>query len=274
MKTFKKNFLIAAVVVIALTGCKKPADGVNGTNGANGATGPALAGTLEAYVDLFDQYGDLMTPATGVYVTCPTKSGTDSTNASGMFTKSLTTGTYELDFAKTGYGAMKIPSLNFTGGGMQYIQGHIQMAQVPTYSLLTATGLSVGTTTLPANNNNAGPALTVTVTTAATDVKNRKAIVFYNTSATVSSTPGNYLGFQVVNIPVLSTGSTSGSTNIPVSASLYESGVTSGSTLYLIAYPISFNANASAYSDVTTGKTIFNNVNTSGATSVQSIVVP
>jgi hypothetical protein len=271
MKTFKKTFLIAAVVITALTGCKKPTNGVNGTNGA---AGPALSGTLEGYVDLFDQYGDLMTPATGVYVTCPTKSGIDSTNAPGVFTKNLSTGTYELDFAKTGYGATKISSLNFTGGGTQYIQGHIQLTQAPTYSLLTTTGLTVGTTTLPANNGNAGPALTVTVSTAATDVKNRKAIVFFNTSATVSSTAGNYLGFQVVNIPVLTTGSTSGTANIPVSSSLYENGVASGSTLYLIAYPISFNSNASAYSDVTTGKTIFNNINTSGATSVQSIIVP
>lgn len=272
-KTLTKTVLVAVVVAAALAGCTKPKDGATGPTGTTGATGPALSGTLQGYVDLFDAYGDLMASDTGVHITSTTLASVNtSTATNGMFQiANLTTGTYELDFAKAGCGSTKIPSLNFTGGGTQYITGHIQLTQVPTYSLVTS-GLSVGTTTLT-NGGNPGPALSLTVTTAAADVKNRKAIVFYNTSPTVSSTPGNYVGFTVVTIPCLASGSTTGTATIPVSTSLYEQGIASGSTLYLIAYPIAYNSNASSYPDVASGKTIFNNIFTGGATTTATVTV-
>jgi hypothetical protein len=255
----KKTILAAAIIAIALTGCKKPADGATGPAGA---TGPNLSGTLEGYVDLFDAYGDLTANAASVYVTCPTKSGTDSTASNGMFTKSLSTGTYEIDFAKTGYGAIKIPSLNFVGGGTQYINGHIQMTQAPTYSLST---IATGTAT------SAGlTAISVTVTPSGVDTKNRKVICFLGTSGSVSYLPGNYTGTAIINIPA---NATTGVGSISV-ATANAAGVASGNvnTIYIAAYPIAVNNAASTYGDPATGKTIYNNINTASSVTTSTLV--
>ncbi len=258
----QKTILAAAVLVATFTSCTKT--GTQGPAGANGSSGPSLTGTLEAYVDLFDQYGDLVSPASGVYVTCPTKTGTDSTAASGMFTKSLTTGTYELDFAKTGYAAMKVPSINFVGGGTQYVTAHIQMTQVPSYTV-SAIAAAIGTSTV-------NPAVSVTVTPSATDSKPRKIICFFGSSNTVSNTPGNYLGYQVVTVAA---SATSASVNLATTGTLYPLGAESGSTIYVIAYPIAYNTSASTYADMASGKTVFNNINIAGTSTVSSgVVVP
>lgn len=256
-----KIIATAFIAVVALTGCKK--DGATGPAGAAGPAGPSLSGTLEGYVDLYDEYGDLISNATGVYITIPGKTGTDSTNSAGIFTKNLSTGTYELDFAKSGYGSMKIPSLNFVGGGTQYINAHVQLTQLPTFTL---SGFSVGTSTVATN-----PAVTVTITPGSANAKGRRVIVFFGSTASVSNTPGNYLGYQVINLPATSTSVTS---NIGASTTLYGAGATSGNTIYLIAYPIADNSNASTYSDVATGKTVFNNVLTTSPVATQSVVVP
>jgi hypothetical protein len=266
MKKIHKTLLASAILALAFTSCTKTGPtGPAGATGATGSTGPNLSGTLEGYVDLFDQYGDLMTPATGVHITIPTLTSVhDSTTSSGMFQiPNLTTGTYELDFNKTGYGTTKVNSLNFTGGGTQYVQAHVQLTQVPSFTL---TSIAVGTSTVATN-----PAITVTVTPGSSDTKARKAIVFFSNASTVSYTPGNYSGFQVVNIPATSTVVT---TNIGASATLYPAGATSGSTLYLIAYPISYNSGASTYADIATGKTVFNNLLTTSPVATQTVVVP
>jgi hypothetical protein len=263
MKKITLTILAAAAFAALSSSCKKGDTGPSGATGATGPAGPTLSGTLEGYVDLFDQYGDLVSNAVGVSVTIPGKTGADSTNSGGMFTKSLTTGTYELDFAKSGYGSTKVVSLNFVGGGTQYIQNHVQLTQIPTFSLSGLTA-AVGTSTV-------NPAVTVTITPGSTDTKVRKAICFFGNSASVSYMPGSYLNYQVINIPANVSSATA---NILASQTLYESGATSGSTLYLVAYPIAFNSSASAYADPVTGKTIFNNILTTSATPTQTVTVP
>src|SRR5207237_8654310 len=115
-------------------------------------------------------------------------------SSSGMFTKNnLRTGTYELDFAKTGYGSTKVNSLNFVGGGTQYIQAHIQMTQAASFSLTIVTS---ATATVQGAS-----AVSLTVTPTGTDTKARKVICFFSTSSTVSSVPGNYMGSSAITIP-------------------------------------------------------------------------
>ena len=262
MKKITKTILSATIIVVALTSCTKT--GAKGPAGSNGATGPSLSGTLDGYVDLFDQYGDLMSPANGVQITIPGKTGTDTTINSGIFQiPNLTTGTYEVDLAKTGYGSIKVNSLNFVGGGTQYVAAHIQLTQPPNFTL---SGFTVGTSTVALN-----PGVTFTVTPSSSNTKGRKVIIFFGNASTVSNVPGNYLGYQIVNIPATATAII---TTIGASATLYGAGAVTGSTIYLVAYPISDNSSASTYADIATGKTVFNNLLTTSSVATQTIVVP
>src|ERR1017187_6563834 len=167
---------VSAVVILAMllaTSCTKTgATGPAGAAGGTGSTGPALTGTVVGYVDLFDQYGELL-PASAageVYLTSPNLAANwkDSTYVSSgganTYSTTLTTGTYQFNVTtKTGgFGNLLINSMNFVGGGTQYNTAHIQLAQVPTFSV---TGLSVGTSTSEIN-----PAVTTTVTIAGGDI--------------------------------------------------------------------------------------------------------
>ena len=258
MKKSQITILSVAAMVILFTGCSKPKDGAPGAAGASGAQGPILSGNIKGYVDLFDSYGDLATNASNVYVSVPGISAVDSTSTNGMYTKNLTTGTYELDFTKSGYGAVKIISLNFVGGGTQYIANHIQMTQAPVYSLS-----AINSATVAGQN-----AITLTVTPSSADTKARKVICFIGTNSSVSYLPTNYTGFVIVNIPA---NATSGTGSISTTIA-YEAGIPSGSSVYIAAYPIAVNNNASIYSDVSTGKTIYNNINFSSSVTTNVIV--
>jgi hypothetical protein len=251
----KISFLALTACAAIFASCSKT--GPAGPAGASGPAGPNLTGTLEGYVELYDQYGVLVSPASGVSVTIPGRTTTDTTTATGMFTISnLTTGTYELDFAKAGYGSTRAVSLNFVGGGTQYIQNHTAMAQPPSFTISNIT-----LTTL-------GSQITCSVTASSTDTKARKAILFVSNTPGVSSSPANYLGFTTVNIAA---NSANGAGTISA-GTLNGAGIVSGNTLYVAAYPISANTSASVYADIATGRQVFNNI--SGTAITATVTVP
>jgi hypothetical protein len=252
----KKIILLAFAAFSALfVSCSKT--GPTGPAGASGPAGPNLTGNLEGYVELYDQYGVLVSPANGVSVTVPGRSSTDTTSATGMYTiHNLSTGTYELDFAKTGYGNAKVVSLNFVGGGTQYIQNHTAMAQPPSFTLSNVTLTVVGSQ------------VTCSVTAASTDTKARKAILFLSNAPGVSSDPATYLGYTTVNIAANSANGAGTISN----GTLNGAGIVSGNTLYVAAYPISGNTSASVYADIATGRQVFNNI--SGTALTATVTVP
>lgn len=248
MNFYRKTILLAAFV-IAISGCKKSSN-TAGPAGATGPAGPSLSGTLEGYVDLFDEYGTLMSPLDGVHITVAGKTHVDSTNAAGKYSINLSTGTYEIDLSKTGFGAMVIPSVNFVGGGVQYVNTHIPLTQPASYSLS-----SISSTTVT------GGSVTFTVTPLNTDTKNRRVACFYGTNSAVSNDPATYAGVFFINISAGSTNGIGTLTANNVNAVGIGSG--SGTLVYVAAYPISVNTNASVYSDIATGRNIYNNLNTS-----------
>lgn len=251
----KISLMVVAACAVIFVSCSKT--GPAGSSGATGPAGPSLSGTLEGYVELYDQYGILVSPASSASVTIPGRTDTSVTSATGMFTvNNLTTGTYELDFAKPGYGNMKVVSLNFVGGGTQYIQNHISMAQPPSFTLSGVTLNSVGGT------------ITASVTASSTDTKGRSVILFLSNAAGVSSSPANYLGYTTLSIAA---GTANGAGAIKA-ATLNGAGIVSGNTLYVAAYPISANTSASVYADIATGKQIFNNI--SGTAVTATVTVP
>jgi len=272
-KTIIKISSLIVAGVILTTSCSKtgPA-GAAGSAGGTGATGPVLTGTVVGYVNLFDQYGELL-PASAageVYLTSNTKPGwKDSTyvNSSGANTYSttLTTGTYQFNLAtKTGgFGNLQINSLNVVGGGTQYNTTPLQMAQIPTFSV---SALTVTTSTSTTN-----PSVAASFTVSGGDIaKGKKAILFFGNSSSVSSNPSTYLGSTVITLsPTFSTSTT----NISCETVLFPAGADSSSVIYFTAYPISYSNGASSYIDVTTGKTIYNNLGTQ-LSGTYSVTIP
>ncbi len=257
----KKVSLLSLVIAVVSTfiSCKK--DGPQGPQGAQGASGPSLSGSLVGYMDLYDSYG-YMQKSDSVVISVVGKSNTAISDSTGRFTiTNLTTGIYEIDFNKTNYQSTKLPSVNFIGGGTQYMGqsgAKIQMTKIPTFSLSTA---AIATTT---------SSVTYTISASTTDTKPRKIIVFCGTHSSVSSSPLNYLTTTINNIAI---GNISCTGTIPLNT-IYDLGFVSGQTAYFIAYPISVANNASTYLDVSTWKTIYNNINVNGATPTFSILVP
>ncbi len=265
MKKHKTFMAICAAGCLIMMSCSKSGPtGATGPSGGNGPAGPALTGTVTGYVDLYDQYGDLLSPGNGVKITIPTMASVnDTTIVDGMYTiPGLSTGVYEIDFSKTNYGSTKINSFGFTGGGTQYIAAHMQMTQPPIFTLAT-------TSALTATSNTVSSQVAMAVTMAATDTKMRKVAVFYSNAATVSSTPGNYMGWSAITIPA---NTTTANMNLSSSATFYPSGLSSGTTAYFIVYPISYNTGASTYPDPATGKTVFNNLNTASSFTATAVI--
>ncbi len=248
----KKLSLLSLMLALIFLGCKKK----EGAQGPQGPAGPSLSGTLVGYVDVYDSYGTLQ-KSDSVTVSIVGKSNLSLTDSSGRFSMSnLSTGIYEVNFSKPSYQSTKIVSLNFVGGGTQYITNRIGITQAPVFTLSSI------------NFSNTFGTITYTLTASASDTKARKSIVFLSKSYNVSSS--NYMGTQIANI-------TAGGSNAigTISATnLYQMGINSGDAVYAIAYPISNANNASTYYDTNTGKTFYNNLNLSGATSVSSFTAP
>lgn len=257
MKKISIYFALMIASALFFSACSKT--GATGPAGSTGPAGPSLSGTLEGYVDLFDEYGDLQGGTGGVYVTVPGKTDTSFTASTGMFTKNLTTGTYELDFGKSGYGSLKAASVNFVGGGTQYINNHFEMTKPATWII---SGLSVGSATVAG-----APVASASVTVGSTDTRARKAICFYSKTAGVSNTPGTYLGSFIINIPA---NALNGVANLST-ANANAAGVQSGDAIYLIAYPIAVNNSASTYADISTGKTVYNNINAASSVTATAV---
>ncbi|GIV30251.1 MAG: hypothetical protein KatS3mg028_1317 [Bacteroidia bacterium] len=246
--------IISVTGMVLVSACKKK----EGPQGPQGPAGPSLSGNLVGYVEVYDSYG-VAQKADSVVVSIVGKPFSVLTDTLGKFLISgLSTGVYEVDVSKTNYQSSKIASLNFVGGGTQYITNKIAITQVPSFTIS-----SIGFSNTFGN-------ITYTVTAANSDSKARKAIIFFSKNTNVSSSPPTYAGTMIVNIPQGSSnaiGAVSGST-------LSQLGFNSGDVVYAIAYPIS-NANmASVYFDTNTGKLFYNNINTSGGSSVVNFMVP
>jgi hypothetical protein len=153
--------------------------------------------------------------------------------------------------------------MNVVGGGTQYNTTHLQMTQVPTFSV---TGLLAAVST---STNN--PAITTTITVSSIDpVRSRKAIIFFGNTGSVTSSPSTYLGFTTATIGPYTSSVT---VSLNCASLLYPNGADSAQSIYLNAYPISYANGASIYIDPSTGKTIFNNLGTSLVTP-PTVVVP
>jgi hypothetical protein len=250
-------FINAMAMILSMSSCKKEAGpagstGATGAQGSQGPSGPVLTGNLKGYVNHFDVSGTKLT--SGLAGDTLTIDGTTTmtvTDATGAYTFSnLTTGVYNLTVTRTGYGTTKIQSLQFTGGGDLYRNANI--SKMPTNNVTTF--MAYDTTINSVNHIRVRGTLP-----SSTDDQTIMIFVGNPGSSTVSSAIANEISTYAININAglpITAGTVKYSKNIPTSE-LYDLGYVSGNTVYLAAYTIGGNTNASAYVDLPTNKPIY-----------------
>ena len=241
-----KILLINAIaMLLSLSSCKKEA-GPTGATGAQGSAGPVLTGNLKGFINHYDVSGTkLANGLAGDSVSIDGTSNVAVTDAAGSYSfAGLSTGVYNITVTRTGYGATKIQSLQFTGGGDSYRNANI--SKIPTTNVST---LLVYDTIINTVNH-------VRVRGSLPSSTDDQSVIVYigvPGNTTVNSSIANQISTYVINI---NAGITKYSKNIPTSE-LYDLGYTSGNTVYVAAYTIGGNTNASAYVDLTTNKAVY-----------------
>ena len=246
-------FIMIPIVALLLSSCGK-----RDNHDILTAAAP-ITGTMVGYVDLYDQYGDYLSNASGITVTLPSGQST-MTDANGKYILSgIPIGYYNILFTKTGFGTAESTSQQILGSDTLFITGRKQMSQIPNFQ---ASSINLGF-----SKNNVNLVITGTVNT--TDPKVRRLIFFANDSSLVSANPSSYKYTNTVN--VLSD-STNYSLSVPLST-LYAAGFGSGSTIYIAAYGSAYQSGSSATFSSVYGRSQFNAI--SAATPpVASIKLP
>jgi hypothetical protein len=261
------QFSVIILMIFVFISCKKtgPA-GPQGETGPTGPTGPNLMGTLQGFVQLFDQYGArIYAPqdSTALHVA----STTALTDTNGKYTFTLTTGTYDINVASrpgVNYGASVIQGLQFIGGGL--LNRDAALSKIPSFSISTVYARD---TAFPASN----PVhyIKVSGTVNVTDSKARTVVMFVNTTSDVSSNPLNYLYAYSPNNPAIAANSLTFSFLIKSDAIYLLTGLAPSQTAYIAVYPAAVNWDVtSSYLDYNTDRKIYNAI---GPASINASVV-
>jgi hypothetical protein len=242
-------FISIVSILILMTGCKK---------GDIGPAGPSLTGDLIGYAFLYDVNGNQLVDNSSITVSIDGNNISATTAADGRWVLSgIKTGTYNLTFTKAGYGTHKTIGMEFVGGGQAYY-GSEYLYQIPSF---TITGLSATTSTGQVN-------IAGTLYGSLPTSYYRYIRLFIGTSPTVSSDPKNY---AFTNLVYAYNSSTSFSSTIDKQTINY-SGISSGQTIYIVAYAAS-SYGYDSYIDITTGKYYYPSINPTPS-NVVSVVVP
>ena len=235
---------VAAICITSLlASCSK-----EGPSGATGPAGPSFSGGISGHVSLYDQYGRRV--LTGLNTVQLSLNGASAVNpdATGYYSYAATTGDYNISAIASGYGSTKTNNFQYLA---DTLNRDIKLSAIPNFvpSSLTVT---------PTAGAVAGDSLVLMFTA---DTRARSCIVFLNSSATVTSSPANYLLAYTKAVPANAT-----RVAIVVPAQdLYDAGFVSGSAVYFAAYgaPV---GDVSAYEDIGTGRTMYTAVSTTSVT--------
>lgn len=254
-----KNLLraLSALLLIAtFSGCGKHEDRPASTSTST----PAITGSLVGYVDLYDQYGNILNNAGGVTVTLSNSTVTATTDANGRYVlPSLPIGYYNIYFSKSGFGNAESTSQQVIASDTLYLTGRKMLSQMPTFSISTMTlGFNKAMTNLDVNG-----------LMNALDPKTRRIIFFVNDSSVVSSSPANYkYSFTTSVLP----DSVKYGAGIAIST-LYGAGFASGSTIYIAAYSSAYQNGSSTTFNANFGRNQYNAIST-GNPLIGSITLP
>jgi len=230
----KKSAILTIAVIsmlaVAFNSCKKEEDKKDGDQ--ENQTNQGLSGTLRGFVQLYDQYGYRVyhPQDSSALQIGSTVVRTDST---GLYTFSLTTGTYDVTITSRpggNYGTDMIQGLQFTGGGI--VNRDVALSQIPNF---TITSITATDTAFP--NSNPVQYVKFKGTVSSTDTRPRTVAVFANTSSTVSSIPSQYLFAYDPTNPVIAANSSTFTFYVK-SANIYlGTGLAPTQTAYFAVYP-------------------------------------
>ena len=248
--------LCCMLVTFAVAGC-------SGGTGPQGPAGPALSGAWTGFVSLHDEYGGPLASDSGVTVSASPGGSSSITIGDGSYTLSnLKTGIYTVTFSGPGMGTFIRDAGQFVGGGTVYL-ATINFSQ-------QSTGVI---TNLALTFNAAQDTLFATgmVNVPAVTGYPRYIRLFYSGSASVGPAVANYtLTGPVAGTAyrVVHTTFSIGITGADLAG--LKHAFASGATVNAVAYGDSFYNNA--YTDTTTGKTVYPNVGPTASNVVQFVM--
>ena len=130
-------------------------------------------------------------------------------------------GMYTITYSKAGYGTYEVPSYSLIGSEAS--------ATLPSVTLQQLSTTIVTSFNIASNNNSTSDTIVFsgTIDTASSGAKPRQVIVFIDTLSSVSSTQYSY--HASISVPY-------GTTSFKYNFLPYNQGISSGTTLYFIAY--------------------------------------
>ena len=207
-------------------------------------------GKITGSVTLYNERSNTLSSSEGMTVSIDGTILSTVTNASGSYQfENIPNDIYNLTFSKPGFGTFKLFGFSHTGTGNN-------SSIVPGKSLgqLSTTTIVSQSATLRGDSVQ----ISATISPAATSAARRGVRIFFDNSAAVSSS--TYKNFSQVYF----------TSNVPSvlfsKEDLYAMGFAAGSTVYARVYGDSFFAND--YEEVSTGATVFPNLNTNSSAAV------
>ncbi len=233
--------IVISILMLSLVqfGCK----GGDGPTGPQGPAGPVLTGNVIGRIVLTNEDGTSPSNKSGVSVTVEGSSISATTDSTGKYTLvGLTTGVYNISYAKSGYGSTKQPLFQFVGGGAANA-GSIYLDQIPGFGISTATAVQ------------AAPNVTLSGTISNSAPYYRYILILIGKVNPTNTDPSSY---QFVYSAYVSSSTTTFSTTLYQSY-LTSAGFVSGDTLHITVYSYGSNFN-SYYYDPSTQQYVFNAV--------------
>ncbi len=235
----KLVMLSLGIVFLAASCTKKGNTGLAGPAGPAGPSGVSFTGAINGHVSLYDMYGTKQNTGLDAVQLMLKGGATATADQNGYyFFGNVSTGTYFLSAATTGYGATMIPNIEFLSDTMNQ---DIKLSAIPNFN----------PTALSATYNH-GSAFDSVVITVTPDTKPRNLILFVNNKMPVNNFPANYL---LAYVKAITTWQTNVVIRVPAS-DLNGVNIFYGEMVYYAAYSYVTN-DVSAYEDPSTGRNVY-----------------
>jgi hypothetical protein len=259
------------VIGIVVSGCSKNENPLS-------VSSSDMSGKLGGWVELKDVDGGVVSDAGGVNVTVEGTNYSATTASDGQWSiDALPAGTYVVTFSKSGYGTYKSIGHRHVGGGDSYlspvtlgVMPNISIANFSVRSLDSVVSYVIRDSVRNRDDTIRTYLRHVEVKAgfSGDSTEGGRVKVYFGRNQNVSNMPGNYL-FEM-DATQYEDGNWRKLLLRVKSGDLAQYGITPGSTLYAVAYVVSYNS--TQYFDPAANQWAFTSV--SAPTSILSVVVP
>jgi len=255
----KLSVIAVAMFLVVSTQCSK---------GPTGPAGPQLTGKMTGFAVLVDANGNQPASKLSIIVSIDSTTKQATTDANGYwYISGVETGTYDLTFSMTGYATTRLVQVQFTGGAIDSGKdvGTVYLCATPSFSVKTLSKLS----TLRSDSTTVHLGVQLTDSTVSGPYSPYRVFLFFGNSS-VSSSPSNY---QSVSTYAMSFHNGVDTTTIKLTpATFAAAGFAAGDSVSVVAYVANVGPNNSSYLDPATGRTIYNNINSTASNVVTLFV--